>query len=198
MKKLNLYQAENQLISTGIKIFSPRDLMIMFDVSQRAAEGFLSYNLKKGAFIRLKKGFYSLKRNWPSDFFLANKIYSPSYVSLDTALAFYHLIPETVYAVTSVTTKATRRFEIKERLFEYRKIKKEAYAGYQPTQVEGEVVFLATPEKAVADFLYFVWLGKRKMNDRLVWEKLDLIRLKQYLKLFGQKRLVSFAHQLEK
>lgn len=198
MKKLNLHQVEEKLFSLNSKIFTPQDLSFLFDANQRAVQGFLNYNLKKGVFVRLKKGFYALKRNFPSDFYLANKLYSPSYVSLDTALSYYHLIPETVYAVTSVTTKPTREFEIQGRLFDYRKIKKEAYTGYVPYKVENEIVYLATPEKAVADFCYFVYLGKREFNDRLQFKKVKKERLIKYLRLFGKKRLISFANKLFK
>lgn len=187
MKKLNSHQVEEKLSSLNLKIFKPQDLRVMFGVEERAVQGFLDYNTKKGVFVRLKRGLYALKRNLPGDFSLANSLYSPSYVSLDTALSYYSLIPETVYAVTSVTAKATREFTVEGRLFEYRKIKREAFTGYQPKEINGEVVFLATPEKAVADFLYFVRLGKRVDNDRLKWEQIDRQKLEKYLKLFGQK-----------
>lgn len=196
MKKLNLHETEEKLLFGNIKIFTPQDLMIMFGANKRAVEGFLSYNVKKGAFVRLKKGLYALKRNLPSEFALANRIYSPSYISLDSALSFYNLIPETVYAVTSITTKLTREFEILNRLFEYRKIKKEAYTGYIPKTVSGEVVFIATPEKAVADFLYFVYLGKRVFNERLRLKKVNSLRLRNNLGLFDQKKLIPFANRL--
>lgn len=194
MKKLNLHQVEERLISLNIKIFTPQDLSALFGANKRAVQGFLNYNLKKGVFVRLKRGLYALKRNFPSDFYLANRLYSPSYVSLDTALAYHRLIPEAVYAVTSITTKPTREFEVRGRLFDYRKIKKQAYTGYFPQKIEKEVVYLASPEKAIADFLYFVFLGKRDFNERLKAKKINKKRLKQYLKLFENKKLISLAH----
>ena len=198
MKKLNLHQVEKKLFSLNIKIFTPQDLSFIFDANKRAVQGFLNYNTKKGVFIRLKKGLYSLKRDLPQEFFLANRLYSPSYVSLETALSFHHLIPETVYAVTSVTTKPTREFEVNDRFFEYRKIKKQAYTGYDPQEIEGEIVHLALPEKAVADFLYFVSLGKKSFNDRLRLKKIDKKRLNQYLKLFDRKNLIPFVKKILK
>lgn len=198
MKKLNLHQVEEKLLSLNAKIFSPQDLSFISGASKRAVQGFLNYNTKKGAFIRLKKGFYCLKRYFPQEFSLANNLYSPSYVSLDSALSYYHLIPETIYSVTSITSKPTREFEVNGRLFEYRKIKKQAYTGYIPQEIEGDVVYLATPEKAVADFLYFVSLGKRNFNDRLRFEKIDREKLNQYLQLFGRKKLIAFVNKILK
>ncbi|MDP2861137.1 MAG: hypothetical protein Q8N98_05545 [bacterium] len=196
MKKLNLYRVENRLALTGLKIFTVRDLKTMFKTGQRAAQAFLSYNVDKGAFIRLKAGVYALAGRLPSEFTMANRLYFPSYISLDSALAYYHLIPETVYAVTSVTPKATREFKINNLAFDYRRIKKEAYAGYIPKIIADETVYIATPEKAVVDFLYYIFLGKREYNDRLRLKGLDFVRLKKYLKLFSQPKLISFCEKL--
>jgi len=198
MKKLNLYQAEEKLQEIDLKIFTPKDLQVLFGVSQRAVAGFLNYNLKKGVFVRFRQGLYGLKNVYVNDFYLANMVYSPSYVSLETALSFYNLIPETVYAVTSATTKPTREFEVLNRLFEYRKIKSEAYSGYQPQVIDGQTVFLATPEKAVADFLYFVFLGKKNFNDRLRLDQIKAEELRKNIKLFKNNRFLSFVDRILK
>lgn len=198
MKKLNLHKTEEKLLELNLKIFTPNDLKVIFGVSKRAVQGFLNYNIKKGAFVHLRKGLYGLNRNLPNEFVLANRVYFPSYVSLDSALAYYNLIPETVYSITSVTTRPTREFKVNNLSYEYRKIKREAYAGYEPKKVNGQIIYIAVPEKAVADFLYFVSLGKQTFNDRLKIEKIDKIKLYQYLKLFKQKRLITFANQLLK
>lgn len=184
MKKLNLHKVEEQLVSSGLKLFTASDLMVAFGVEKRAAQAFVSYNVKKGAFLRLKAGLFALKNNLPSEFVIANRLYFPSYISLDSALSYYNLIPETVYAITSVTPKSTREFEVNGRAFDYRRIKKQAFTGYVPKSIRGETVYVATPEKAVADFLYFVSLGKRKGNDRLKLNKIDSSQLKQYQDLF--------------
>ena len=189
MSRLNWRNFEDVTVEKGLKIFSPRDVALFFDVSLRAAQGFLSYNVKRGSIIKLRRGAYALKRNLPSDFLIANKLYEPSYVSLSTALSFHQLIPETVYSVTSVTPKPTREFEVLGRSFSYSKIKKEAFTGYEPREVFGETVLVATPEKAVADFLYFVSLGKRSYNDRLKIKQVDKEKLRKMVELFGNPRL---------
>ena len=185
-------------METNLNIFTPKDLKVMFGVSQRAVAGFLNYNLKKGAFVRFRQGLYGLKNVYVNDYYLANLIYGPSYVSLETALTHYNLIPETVYAVTSVTPKPTREFKVLNRLFEYRKIKSQAYSGYQPQEIDGQTIFLASPEKAVADFLYFVFLGKKNFNDRLRLDQIKVEELKKDVKLFGNKRFIIFVDRIIK
>ena len=184
MKKLNLNQVQEQFASDRLKIFKTSDLIVSFGVSQRAAGAFLSYNVKKGAVLRLKPNLFAFKNNLPSAFAIANNLYCPSYISFDTALSYYNLIPETVYAVTSATPKPTREFEVDGMSFDYRRIKSQAFTGYIPVQVDGETVYLATAEKAVADFLYVVSLGKRKPNDRLKLDRLDTIKFKKCQSLF--------------
>jgi len=172
--------------------------MSTFEVSKRAAQAFLSYNIDKGAFVRLKPGLFALTSNLPGDFAIANRLYYPSYISLNSALSYYNLIPESVYAVTSVTPKPTREFEVIDRLFDYRRIKRQAFAGYVPKVIDGETVYIATKEKAVADFFYFVFLGKRGYNNRLKLGNLDVSKLKEALALFSQKKLITFVNQFLK
>jgi len=197
MKKLNLFKVEEEFRNLGLKIFTPRDLMVSFGVGKRAAEAFLSYNVKKGAVVRFKAGLFALTKNLPGDFTVANRLYFPSYISLETACAYYNLIPEAVYSITSVTTKPTREFSALGKSFSYKRIKKEAYTGYVLKQVMGERFYLATPEKAVADFLWFVYLRKTKWNERLKITSLNLEKLEEYLRLFSPK-LISFAQKLIK
>ncbi len=196
MSRLNWQSFEETAIEKGLKIFSPRDVSLFFDVNPRAVRGFLSYNTKKGLVIKLKQGFYALKKSLPSDFLIANKVYEPSYISLSAALSFYGLIPETIYSITSVTPKPTRDFEIMGRTFSYNKIKKQAFTGYEPCEVSGETILIATPEKAVIDFLYFVCLGKRSNNSRLKISKVSKQGLWDMAKLFENLQFSKFLKKV--
>lgn len=196
MSKLNWRNFEEKAVEKGLKVFSPREVSLFFDVDPRAARGFLGYNTKRGFIIKLKGGVYVIKKNLPSDFLIANKLYEPSYISLSTALSFYHLIPETVYSVTSATPKPTREFGALGRIFSYNRIKKEAFTGYEPREISGETVLVATPEKAVADFLYFVSLGRRSYNDRLKIGQVDKKKLWEMAKLFGSRRFLKLLEKI--
>ncbi|MBU1085354.1 MAG: hypothetical protein ABIJ43_02755 [Candidatus Beckwithbacteria bacterium] len=198
MKKLNLLQVKNQLSLLNLTTFKVQDLSVIFQVSQRAAQAFLVYNTKKGAFIRLKAGLYAQKDHLPSEFTLANLLYYPSYISLDSALSYYQLIPETIYSIISVTSKSTREFKINHLTYNYHRIKKSAFTGFVPTTIFNQIAYIAVKEKAVADFLYFIYLKKRSYNDRLKINNLDLKKLKNYLKLFSQPQLISFSNNLLK
>lgn len=88
-------------------------------------------------------------------FMVANQIYAPSYVSLESALAYHQIIPETVLGVTSVSTRKTHQFDSAWGCFSYRSIKPAYLFGYQVVADQPNQKFLmARLEKAVLDYLY--------------------------------------------
>lgn len=112
--------------------------------------------LRRGDIVRVKKGLYvfgdPLRRRPYSRELLANLVYGPSFVSLDSALSFHGLIPERVEATTSVTTKRPKRFDTPVGSFIYRQAPKGYYPLGMDRVEEGDVAFLiAVPERALAD-----------------------------------------------
>jgi len=112
--------------------------------------------MRRGDIIRVKKGLYifgdELRRRPFSRQLLANLIRGPSFVSLDSALSFYDLIPERVEAMTSVTTRRPRAFATPVGSFVYRQSPKRCFHLGMDRVEEGDVAFLiATPERALAD-----------------------------------------------
>ena len=64
----------------------------------------LSQLVKSGHLIRLRRGLYAFSSNFDR-LSAAGKIYAPSYVSFETALSYYGMIPERVETIMSVTDK---------------------------------------------------------------------------------------------
>jgi len=178
-------------------IFSSEEFGAIIGGSSLAAKRLLQRYAKKGLVSRIKKGEYLVTAQKPPDIFIANKLYQPSYVSLEYALAYYHLIPETVYTVTSITAKTTREFEVMGRLFSYAKIKTRAYTGYVPKKIDNYTVLLALPEKALADYLYFVLLRKMEPNERLDVSMIDLKLFSEFINLFQNKKLIKLAEKIK-
>ena len=117
-------------------------------------------SLKQAEFlIRLKRGLFVVApklQNKPlSKELIANHLYGPSYVSLQTALSFYGLIPERVYRVSSMTIKRSRNFSTPLGNFNYIGVSKEYYTiGIRQEIVNNEYAFLiASPEKALCDMI---------------------------------------------
>jgi predicted transcriptional regulator of viral defense system len=170
-------------------IFNANDIRSLFGVSTVAISALLYRYKKQGFILQLKKGFYVFPDALPPDVYVANKIYTPSYISLEFALSYHGVIPETVYEITSVTTKATRRFETLGKVFSYRKIKKDAYTGYEIQKQKGLSFNIANAEKAFVDTNYLRLMNGQKPISRFNKEKINPIRAIKYASLFGNKKL---------
>ncbi|MFC1496687.1 hypothetical protein ACFL52_04655 [Candidatus Margulisiibacteriota bacterium] len=179
-----------------IKLFSVDELAILTGCSKHTACRLAQRYTKKGIFLKIKKGHYLIADLNLPDLVLASIIYQPSYISFETALSYHHIIPETVYTCTSATPKITRQFKIKNKLFAYYKIKRGTFFGYKPTRIDRETVLLADPEKALADYLYFVSIGKRAINERFDLKPINKKKLKNYIKLFKRKKLDQIYKKL--
>lgn len=120
---------------------------------------------KAGEIIRLKNGLYvvspKISRRNISKELIANHLYGPSYVSFETALSFYGLIPERVYVIRSATSKRAKQFENSIGRFEYIPVPLNYYPiGINQLTIQNqytnkaEYTFLtASPEKALCDMI---------------------------------------------
>jgi len=113
---------------------------------------------KVGDLVRLKRGMYVVSPNISGIFLstelIANHIYGPSYVSMESALRYYGLIPESVYAVSSMTTKRSRQFDNSIARFDYTFCKEDYYSiGIRQIDMEGYSFLIASPEKALCDLI---------------------------------------------
>ena len=157
---------------------------------------------KRGLIDQPRKGLYVLGKEYrkiePSLFYLANQMYVPSYVSLESALRFYGLIPEFVAQTTSVTTRNTSKFQNDFGNFSYQHLKPECFDGFTTLKDENNFsVLIANPEKAIVDFLYFN-LSKFNSSNSDIFEEsyrfqncdeLSKNRIKAYAKLFKSVKL---------
>jgi predicted transcriptional regulator of viral defense system len=119
----------------------------------------LSRWVRRGKLIQLTKGLYTLAEPYakapPHPFVLANAMKRASYVSLQSALGYYGMIPEHVPTVTSVTTQRPENVETPLGLFAFRHIKRGWFHGYEQVHLSsGQRAFVATPEKALLDLAY--------------------------------------------
>lgn len=84
----------------------------------------------------------------------ANRIYPPSYISLQSALAYYGLILEKPLAVVSITSRKTKIFNTAAGRMVYRKIYEKYFNGYRLDGAGKDAFFIASPAKALLDLLY--------------------------------------------
>jgi predicted transcriptional regulator of viral defense system len=164
-------------------------------VSLRATQEFIKDHCDD-LFFKIRNGLYALRLEPPQEEAIANRLYAPSYISFEYALARYGIIPESVYSVTSATTRITREFIVNNKSFVYSHIKKQAYRGYRTERIGGMTVFIAEPEKALVDYLYFVDLKKKTLNERLSTRKVKKKATSEYAKLFARKSLIKLVKEI--
>ncbi len=180
-----------ELLKRRSRIFTAQDFGRIFHTPSYTTKYFLERQVHEGLFVRLKKGIYSLKTDLPAEEEIANSLYKPSYISFEYAMAYYHLLPEMPYIITSATTKPTRLFTTNNQSFSYSTLKKEAFTGYGLVKKEGRIFFIAEKEKAIVDYLYFVSLSKSPFNERL----LNNLKDRNYYKIQGlnKEKLLIYA-----
>jgi len=121
----------------------------------------LSRWVATGKIIQLRRGLYLLAEPYrkvsPHPFLLANNLKKASYVSLQSALGFYGLIPEYVPSVTCVTTMRPETIENPEGNFIFKHVKKSFFNNYQQIVLsDQQTAFIASPEKALLDLIYLM------------------------------------------
>ena len=166
--------------------FSQFDVLSVKEI-ERVMPGFNKMNLvnwqKKNYIIKIRNGYYKFSGKPETEkelFIVANKIYQPSYISLETALAYYNLIPEGVFMVKSITTLKTQTFKNALSAFHYHNIKESAFTGYDFELLSNKIFRIASPEKALLDLFYL-----KGMGDKL--EDIDSLRLN----MFTLKEIIS-------
>lgn len=192
-KLVNWHEFTRNLQRKKILLFSAMDICRLFGASSTTVNLLLHRYQKKGLITRVKRGLYAFPDALPPEMYIANRIYDPSYVSLEFALSYHRIIPETVYALTSVTPKSTRHFETLGKIYSYRSIQKSAFTGYRTAQQNGVSFLVAEPEKAFVDANYFRVLDALPPIARCNLQKLDPKKTLRYAKLFHNAKLEALV-----
>ena len=179
-------------------IFSKAEAqLVAFETSPDVLKLQLHQWVKSGDLIALKKGLYIFSDVRIDKFEIARYLYFPSYISLEYALNIYGIIPDVPFSITMVTTKTSRSFNTQFGQFIYRKIKREAFFGFDI------VTLIAEKEKALVDYLYFntkyfipnlkFWKEQRLQN----LNEVDFSRAYSFLEKFNIKKLTILLRSLE-
>jgi predicted transcriptional regulator of viral defense system len=154
---------------------------------------------KKGYIKKIINNFYIFidkEFNEVDINFIANKLYEPSYLSMEYALSYYSLIPETVFWRTCVTSRKTKKISAFIGNFSYQKIKSNLFFGYRLVKINKAAWKIAEPEKALLDFLYLRKdikvaddFYELRINGEIYKKIINQKKLNNYLKAFNSKKL---------
>jgi len=162
-------------------------LLLAGEANPRDVRRQLSRWRQAGKIYQLRRGLYCLAPPFqkvnPHPFLVANRLIPASYVSLQSALAYYGMIPEHVPVTTSVTTVRPAQWETPLGNFDFRRIQVDFFDGYRLVDLgEKQRSFVATPEKALLDLIYlesgsdsFDYLAELRLGNlnRLDWQFLE-------------------------
>ncbi len=153
----------------------------------------------KGYIKKIIRGYYffsDLELNEEILFKIANRIYSPSYISLESALSYYHLIPESVYGITSISTLKTNRFTTSIGEFIYHTLKPMLFFGYDLIMFNGKYSKIASIEKALLDYFYLhpdieteQDFDSLRINQEIFFNQMSHSKLANFLEKYHQKKL---------
>lgn len=184
-------------------VFSAQEVKAIFHKEENILEQ-IAFWIKRGYLTRVEKGLYVLtnRKDEIDPMVLASKIYRPSYLSTEFALNYYGIIPDIPGTYTSVTSRKTITYDNEFGKYFYQKIKKDFFTGYVGKEINGISFNLATPEKAILDYIY---LNKNKIvaSDDY-WRELridedfvfDKKNIKRYLKLINNNKVDSLVDSL--
>ncbi len=176
-------------------IFSLNDLKKLLKIeSDNTAYVQANRLVKEGLLNRLAKGVYCLKDSKPAEFELANFLYRPSYISLESALAHYGILIQIPQTIISVTTKRARKIKAVNKEFIYSHLNKKYYSDY----IREQRFVIATPEKAIIDTIFFACYGRTVIHpEEWILNNVDKRKLKKLAKKIESKVFHSFFNSLK-
>jgi predicted transcriptional regulator of viral defense system len=146
-----------------LRLLYPAGYLTDANISDLVGESAGKFNkirllVKKGVLTKLRRGFYVVGRDYRksplNEFVISNHLYGPSYVSLESALSFYGLIPEAVYEITAINPKRAKEYKTPIGRFSFRKIPESVFSMSLESQNRSGHFIIASAEKALVDKLY--------------------------------------------
>lgn len=176
------------------EVFSENDFhLLKRDLSRCARYSLLSRLLKSGAINKVSRGLYVFGEDWRrrplSKFLIANKLATPSYISFESALSHYGLIPESVYVTTSATFQRNNKsFKTPYGDFTYQHIQSSLFAlEIESLKTDSGTILMATPMKALFDLISI----RRKLYNKITDLEEDLRIPREEL----MKHVIKLGHK---
>ncbi len=188
----------NDLNKNNKLVLSIEDLAKNLSINFESAKVTATRYLKRGLLIRIKRNLYITPEKFNSLkeinlFQLANLIQTPSYISLVSALSYYNISTQQLQRVVeSVAQKRSKSVKVKDVEFRYFLVKKNYYNGFSLERN----IFIASPEKALADIIYLSSLGKYSCDFAAIdFSKIDKPGIDKFLS-YTNKRTKIFWENL--
>ncbi len=141
-------------------VFTQSDVAVSVDGTDFSRHGLIKRAMAGGEILNIRRGLYCLAPEFQkkpiSVYGLAEKVYGPSYISMETALSYHGWIPEAVYACTCASFGNGKEFKTPLGVFNYKRVPQHTFfLGVDRCEDKNDnVFFMASPAKALADYFY--------------------------------------------
>jgi predicted transcriptional regulator of viral defense system len=155
--------------------------------------------VNQGILVQLRRGLYMttslVSPITPEPFLIANHFYGPSYISMDSALFHWGLIPERVFEISSVTPKISKKTMLQNAVYSYTHLP----IAYYPLGVQSisltktQTALIARPEKALCDkVITTAGINLRSRQQALAFLVEDLRIEKDQLRELNTKEMTNW------
>ena len=187
-RKCSILNRNSHLVTTSIKdkdmnrltkqffrapagVFTISDVAVLVDGTDFSRHGLIKRAIAAGEILNIRRGLYCLAPEFQkkpvSLYSLAQRVYGPSYISMESALSYHGWIPEAVYACTCASFSNSKEFETPLGVFTYKRVPQHTFfLGVERHNDEnGNVFFMASPAKALVDYLYIHQLDWTSIDE---------------------------------
>ncbi|MFH1721720.1 MAG: hypothetical protein ABH950_03840 [Candidatus Altiarchaeota archaeon] len=190
MKVLNLYEIRDRARTSGRSVYTTQQLAQLLNKPRAIVNVYASRLVEKGLATRALRGRISFTDD---DFVVASQLFEPAYVSMTSALNFHNIITQVPAYVECVSPKNSRRYEHLGII--YHKIPPSLFFGYEKHKKSESYAFVATPEKALIDWVYLNQPPPSIIDE--IRKNLNDEKLQQYIDQFSSRGSKKIRRWLE-
>jgi predicted transcriptional regulator of viral defense system len=191
-------------------VFSAEDVANLIPGTDDKRYGLVKRAMVTGEILQIRRGLYCLAPKYLKrkidPLILAQRIYGPSYISLELALSWHGWIPEATYSITCASMKKSNTFDTPIGRFYYTRVpQKSFYAGVERLEKDDNVIFMARPIKALADYVYVYkkdWSNLKPVIKSMRIEETDLqsihsMEMEEIIDNYNSQRVRKFLKGLK-
>src|SRR3989344_2051156 len=191
------YSNVQKLNKIDKSLFTTLDIAKFLDIdNQRNLENLIKRFVDEKIITILEKGKYYLTEKTPGSFEIAQFLYSPSYISFETALNYHGVLSQFPFEISSATTKKRVEKEVEGKTYTYSKIDKNLFTGYY---LEKNYL-IATKEKALFDHIYMISKSfkSEEVLENLDFKQIDIKELSKFIGLLSSDSVLGFNNIFKK
>lgn len=190
--------AEKVLENLEQDVFTDKNISALLMGSDSRRYGLMKRALKSGEIIRLRRGIYCLskkhQRRGINLFNLSQRLYGPSFISLESALSHHGWIPEAVFSTTCVCMKKSLSFKTPIGSFDYSHVPAVVfYEGVERIEENNDAYFMARPWKALCDYVYIYKKEWTSIDPLIKSLRVD----RQEIRQAGSQELLSLRNNIK-